>query len=139
MAIFDQEQPESRSFEGYEAEDEKVDLRPLILILIALPIIIYPFFTGRTELMIGVSFATAMNVLAIAKCWELRRRFWFWIVISLIMALHVCLAYLYHWPRVTMTRLTLLPIGLMYYFLTLGVVRLLERVIMKSPPPEEEA
>jgi len=120
------------------AEDEKVDPGVIVVILVALPLIIYPFFAGRTELLIGVSFSTAMNVLAIAKCWDLKRFLWFWVVISLIMALHFSLAFFVHWPRVTMTRLTLLPIGLMYYGVTVGLARFIERFAVKAHSPKLE-
>jgi hypothetical protein len=120
------------------AEDEKTDRSLVVVILVALPIIIFPFFTGKTELLIGVSMSTAANILAIAKCWELKRHVWFWVVISLIMALHFCLAFFDHWPRVTMTRLVLLPIGAMYYCVTLGVVRFIEKFFVKARSPMQE-
>ncbi len=136
MPLFNAAEPDNKV---REEQDEKIDRGFLVVILAALPIIIFPFFTGKTELFIGVSMSAAVNVLAIAKCWNLKRYVWFWVVVSLIMALHVSLAFLAHWPRVTMTRLTILPIGVLYYCLTIGVVRFVERFIMKSPRPDEEA
>ena len=112
MAIFDAQEPEGQESDGVDQQDGKIDWGIVVLILVALPIIIFPFFTDKTELLIGVSFSTAMNVLAIGKCWDLKRYVWFWVIISLIMALHVCLAFLGHWPRVTITKLTLLGIHL---------------------------
>ena len=135
MTFFNTTEPDNKVC---EEQDEKIDRGFLAVILVALPIIISPLFTGKTELLIGVSMSAAVNVLAIAKCWNLKRYVWFWVVVSLIMALHVSLAFLDHWPRVAMTRFTILPIGVLYYCLTLGVVRFVGRFIMKSPPPDEE-
>lgn len=124
--------PDDKVPEKQVQQDEKIDRGLLGVILLAIPIITFPFFTGRAELLIGVSMSTAVSVLAIAKCWDLRKRLWFWIVIALIQALNASLAVFAHWPRVTMTRLTLLPIGVAYYLLTLGVVRSFDRFIFKS-------
>jgi type III secretory pathway component EscV len=123
---------------GRETEDEKIDLGFAVVILVASPFIILPLFTGKTELLIGVSMSTAVNILAIAKCWDLKKYLWFWIVVLLILAIHMSLAFFAHWPRVTMTRLTLLPIGAIYYCLTLGVVRFLEKFIVKYRVRNEE-
>lgn len=135
MTLLDSMESEEK---GREREDEKIDLGFAVVILVASPFIILPLFTGKTELLIGVSMSTAMNILAIAKCWDLKKYLWFWIVVLLILAIHVSLAFFEHWPRVTMTRLILLPIGAIYYCLTLGVVRFLEKFIVKYRVRNEE-
>jgi len=135
MTLLDSMESEEK---GRETEDEKIDLGFAVVILVASPFIILPLFTGKTELLIGVSMSTAVNILAIAKCWDLKKYLWFWIVVLLILAIHMSLAFFAHWPRVTMTRLTLLPIGAIYYCLTLGVVRFLEKFIVKYRVRNEE-
>jgi hypothetical protein len=127
MAIFDAEEREDEQPEE-ELGRDKTDYGYLIVLLLMLPLIIFPFLTGRTELMIGVSLSAVMNCLSVAKCWDLRKHGWFWIVVALLQTIHISLAYFAHWPRVTMTRLTLLPIGAMYYFLTVGVARAIAKI-----------
>jgi hypothetical protein len=137
MAILDLEDPggkEPEEQEQTEQQDEK-SYRGTIYLLLLLPVIIFPFFTNRTELIIGVSFSLVMTILAIIMCWEFRRRVWFWIVVALVYALDVSLAVFAHWPKVRMTRLTLMPIALMYYCITVGVVRVMDRFVFKSKGP----
>ncbi len=85
-----------------------------------------------------MSTSTAVNTVAIAKFWDLKRHVWFWMVILLITTFNVSLAIFVHWPRIAMTRLTLLPIGVAYYCLTVGVVRLVEKIVIKSPAQDGE-
>jgi ABC-type Co2+ transport system permease subunit len=80
-----------------------------------------------------------MDILAVGICWDLRRRLWFWCVIALILALHVPLVLLIQWPDRWVSRFTLLPIGIADPLITVGIVRFVEKFIVKSPPPDEEA
>lgn len=132
MAIFDAEELEDEDSEKEEPQD-KEDYRgyPFVLLLM-LPLIIYPFFTGRGELIIGVSLSATMNCLAILMCWDLRKHAWFWIVVALMQATHMSLAFFAHWPRVTFSKFTLMPFGLMYYGLTVGAVRLIANKTIRS-------
>ena len=130
MAIFDAEEPEDAKSEEHEQKDGKND-RSLAFLLMFLPLMIF-FFTDKPEFLIGIGLSLSMTIMAIGMCWEFRRRAWFWIVIALIQAFYISLAVLAHWPRVTMTKLILLPIGLMYFGLIVGVVRLLDKLTAKS-------
>jgi hypothetical protein len=131
MPILDAGEPVRQDSEELWRQDQK-NYRGTVVLLLFLPVIIFPFFTGRTELVIGVSLSMVMAILAIIQCWNLSKRVWFWVIILLIQALHASLAFFAHWPIVTMTRLTLLPIGVAYYLLILGVVRLFDKFIFKS-------
>lgn len=132
MLSFNQNDADDGEREREDQQDDKIDRGLATIILVALPIIIFPFFTGDEQLLIGVSMSTAVNRVAIAKCWELKMHVWFWIVILFIMAFNISTATLVHWPRITMTRLILLPMGVAYYVLTIGIVRLVERILMKT-------
>ncbi len=138
MAIFDAEEPGDEQPEAEKKQGEE-NYRGLVVLLLMLPLIIYPFFTGRTELIIGVSISAAMTCIAIIMCWDLRRHVWFWIVVALMQGIYISLAYLAHWPRVTMTKLTLLPFGLMYYCLTVGVARAIDKIRAKSSGSDKES
>jgi hypothetical protein len=134
MAIFDAEDPEEQESEEQEREgsQDEQNYRGLVVLLLMLPLIIFPFYTGRTELIIGVSMSAAMNCIAIVMCWDLRKNIWFWIVIAVLQAIYISLAYFAHWPKVTMTKFTLLPFGVMYYCLTVGVARAIAKIRTKS-------
>ena len=74
-----------------------------------------------------------MNCIAIIMCWDLRKKVWFWVVVALLQGVYVSLAYLAHWPKVTtMTKLTMLPYGVMYYCLTVGILKILTKVTKSS-------
>jgi hypothetical protein len=69
----------------------------------------------------------------------LRRRWWFWAVVVLVLALHVPVILMIKWPDRWVSRFALLPIGLADMLVTVGVVRFVQKFIVKSPPPDEEA
>jgi hypothetical protein len=132
MAIFDAKEPGDDELEGLERQDASGDRSPALLLLI-LPIVIFVFVRDRVELVIGVCFSLFSTILAIAQLWYLRKHAWFWTVILVIESIHFCLAYFAHWPKVTaITKLTILPFGVMYFCLTVGVIRFFGRYVFKS-------
>jgi hypothetical protein len=136
MSIFDEDEPEGRRNEDGDQQDQ-TSYRGLVVLLLMLPLIIFPFFTDRTELIIGVSMSASVNCVAIIMCWDLRKHVWFWIVVVVMQSLYISLAYLAHWPKVTMTKLTLLPFGVMYYGLTVGVARAIAKIARESSSSPE--
>jgi hypothetical protein len=60
-------------------------------------------------------------------------------VVAVVLALHVPLFFLIQWPHIWVPGLALLPIGLADVLIILGAVRFVEKFIVKSPPPDEEA
>jgi lipoprotein signal peptidase len=83
-----------------------------------------------------------MTMLAIRVRWDLRKRFWFWAVIVLVLAVHVPLLFVFRWPQGYhgwLPAIAWLPIGLADVLIILGVVRLIEKFIVKSQRPNEEA
>jgi hypothetical protein len=72
----------------------------------------------------------------------LRNRFWFWLVIVFVLALHIPLLFFVRWPEGYhgwLPAIGTLPIGLADVLIILGVVGFVEKFIVKSPPPDEEA
>jgi len=144
MAIFDSDEPKDGEFEGKKKieepdEQDKRNFRAFVVVLLLeLPLIIFPFFSERPEFSIGIGMCAVANVMAFLKCGELWKRTWFWIVVVLIQGSSAALAVFAHWPRVIVTRLTLLPIGIGYYLLTVGIVTFLDKFIFKSNALGEE-
>jgi hypothetical protein len=72
----------------------------------------------------------------------LRKRFWFWAIIVLLLLLHIPLLFLFRWPRGLngwLPAIGALPIGLADVLLILGAVGFVEKFILKIPPPDEDA
>lgn len=69
---------------------------------------------------------------------DLSKRTWFWAVIVLVLALHVPLIFIIRWPpNFWAYRMRMLPLGVADAFIILGAVRLVEKFILKAPPPQE--
>ncbi|HEU5457409.1 MAG TPA: hypothetical protein VFU68_02205 [Terracidiphilus sp.] len=144
MAIFDSDDSEDSKSEGNAVVEEPNEYEKqtgrifVFVLLLHLPLIALPFFSEKPEFSIGIGISAVANVLAILKCGELWERIWFWILIALIEGANASLAVFAHWPRVMMTRLTLLPFGVAYFCLTVGIVTFFDKFVFKSNALGEE-
>jgi hypothetical protein len=75
----------------------KVLLVSLVFIAVIFPVVPLLDHLGRPELTYPVIAALVAIGLAIRGSWELRGRLWFWITITVIVALHVPLILLVPW------------------------------------------
>lgn len=79
---------------------------------------------GRAAWVSAISLALATRFL-----WDLRRRVWFWLTISIIALLHVPLILLLPWPLQQLNRIALLPAGLLDFGIAYGIIRLVENMM----------
>jgi hypothetical protein len=119
--------------ESEEKEPKETSYLGVIIFVCTLPVLFFFTHIGRTDLGLNIGISLAMNTLAVGICWDLRRRVWFWCVIVLILALHVPLVLRIQWPHVWVPKVALLPIGLADLLFTVGVVRFVEKFLVKSP------
>ena len=133
MALFDEEKSEEQEPEEEQGGGKYLGL---LIFLLILPVLLFFTHIGKTDLGLSVGVCLGMNVLAVGICWDLRRRLWFWVVVALVLALHVPLFLMIQWPERWVSRFSLLPIGLADMLITIGVVRFVQKFIMKSPPDE---
>jgi peptidoglycan/LPS O-acetylase OafA/YrhL len=98
------------------------------------------FFTyiGRDDMGRSVAISLGMIMLAVRIRWDLRRRFWFWGIVVLVLLLHVPLFFLVQWPKGWFYHKGMLPVALVDLVIILGAVRLVEKFIFKNTPPDEE-
>jgi hypothetical protein len=134
MALFDQEESEEQE----PQEQDGGNSVGYLLVLVMLPVMIFFTHIGKTDLGGSVAICLAMNILAVGVCWDLRRRWWFWAVVVLVLALHVPVILMIKWPDRWVSRFALLPIGLADMLVTVGVVRFVQKFIVKAPPPDEQ-
>jgi hypothetical protein len=82
---------------------------------------------GQAAWVSAISLATATRFL-----WDLRRRVWFWLTISIIALLHVPLILLVAWPLKQLTYIALLPAGLLDFGIAYGIIRLVENMMERN-------
>lgn len=70
-----------------------------------------------------------MISLAARFLWDLKDRAWYWITIAVIVLLHIPLILLVPWPLKRWSYVQLLPLGLLDFGFTYGIIRLVEKVI----------
>ena len=135
MALFDEQNAEGREPE----ENKSGKYLGLIIFACTLPVLLFFTYIGKTDLGLSIGICLFVNVVAVGMCCDLRRRLWFWAVIALVLALHVPLVLLIQWPpNIWVSKFTLLPIGLADLLVTVGVVRFVQKFIVKYVPPDEE-
>lgn len=105
-------------------------------ILVPLYFLVNHFWGG--DIALTVYMCLAISMVAIGMCWDLSKHLWFWVVIALLLALHVPLILIVKWPHYWIPGIALLPIGLVDLFITVKVVRFVQKYIVKSPAPDEE-
>ena len=134
MALFDAQNADER-------EPEELDggrKLGLLIFLCTLPVLLFFTYIGKTDLGLSVGMCLGMNTLAVGICWDLRRHLWFWVVVGVVLVLHMPLILLIQWPHEWVPRIALLPIGLADMLITIGVVRFVQRFIVKDVPAVEE-
>jgi hypothetical protein len=102
--------------------------------------VVFLFWTfGAFDMGLNAGICLSMNTLAVGNCWDLRKQWWFWCVIALMLALNAPLVVAIHWPHRWVSRVELLPIGLADMAITVGAVRFVQRFIVRYDPRDEEA
>jgi hypothetical protein len=123
-----------------QTQKKRTDYTGVIIAAILLPVFLVFYFLGMEEMGRSVFVVLGMTMLAIRVRWDLRKRIWFWAVIVVLLLLHVPLLLVFRWPRGFhgwLPAVGTLPIGLADLLIILGAVRLIEKLIVKSPPTEE--
>jgi hypothetical protein len=110
----------------------------LVALAIMLPVVLFFRHIGKFDMGMNVAIVLGLCLFAIRIRWDLRTRVWFWGVVLFVLALHVPLFFLIHWPDGWVPGVALLPIGLADLAVILGAVKFVETFIVKSPPRDEE-
>lgn len=111
----------------------------VIIFVCTLPVLLFFTHIGKADMGLNVGICLGIMVFAVGICWNLRKYFWFWMIIVLLLALHIPLILTIHWPRVWVPRIALLPIGLADLLINIGIIRFVEKFIVKAVPPSDEA
>jgi hypothetical protein len=124
--------------ENQPREQKTTDWRGTIIGICMLHVFALLIHFGGKDLALPACTYLGMIALAIALRWNLRTHVWFWIVIALVLALHVVLLLKVPWPHFTINRITLLPFGVADLLVILGIIKFVEKLIVRAPSNSDE-
>ena len=109
----------------------------LVVILCgAIPFVLFAFLANDPGRGRAAAISTAVILYAARACWNLRAYAWFWVALTLMIALHLLLVLLVPWTSKSYPGLILFPIGVVDYFLVYGALKLVEKVAKRTPPSQ---
>ncbi len=116
--------------------NKRTDYTGLKLLALVLPVMVFFSFLGRDDIGRAVSVCLGSIMLAIKIRWDLRKDLWFWVVIVSVLLLHLPIFIFVQWPNGRVPPLVLLPFAVGDCLIVLGTVKIIEKYILKVPPPE---
>lgn len=88
-------------------------------------------FFGEPQVGLAAAISTNSLLLIVAICWHLKKEWWFWTVIASVCVIHVPIVIEYRWVYQWTPGFAMLPIALVDFGLTIGAVRLAEKIVKK--------
>jgi hypothetical protein len=134
MALFEEERAE-----GQETDENRESNGKAYVVIagIVLPVsFLIWHFAGR-DMARTSSFCLIAILVAVGICWDLRNRNWFWGVIVLILALHVPVVLMVHWPHYWIPGIALVPIGFVDALISVGIIRFVQKFIVRDIPSDK--
>jgi hypothetical protein len=110
----------------------------LCLIIGGLPIAWLFDHFGRSNLALPTLIGVGMLGLIAAIKWKLRRRAWFWITMTVIVALHVLLILSVPWTTKWVPAIAITPIGIADLYVMLAILSVVEHVVENPKPLKNE-
>jgi hypothetical protein len=108
----------------------------LFIIISAVPLgFLFDYF-GRSTLALPTLDSVVIIIFAIAMRWKLRRHAWFWITMTLIMALHALLILFVPWTSKWVPAVVIIPIGMLDLFAMLAIVSVVGRFVERPKTSE---
>ena len=80
--------------------------------------------------------SVAMVSIAIAMRWQLRRHAWFWITMTLIVALHVPLILFVPWTTKWVPAIVIIPIGIADLYAMLAILSVVGKFVERAGGPD---
>ena len=118
---------------GPPNQKKPVDYTGLKVGLILAPVFVLFALLDKPDMGLAVCIVLGMTMLAVKMRWYLRRHFWFWAMIVLILALQVPLVFLIRVPQGDApTLLYAMPVGIADFLVVLGAIGLAERVFSRG-------
>jgi hypothetical protein len=106
---------------------------------ILLPLLLLFIYLGKADMGLAVFIVLGVSIVAIKIRWNLRKHFWFWTIIAIILALHIPLVFVVRWPQGSEpTLFYTLPFGLVDFLIISGALRLAERLFSKDSSSKDQ-
>ena len=104
-----------------------------------LPVFFFFVYLGKAELGFTVILVTGMILLAIKLHWRLRKHAWFWVTITVVLALHVPLFFMVRWPDTKVPTIAYsMPFGIADFLIISAVLRIAENLFSRDSADDEE-
>ena len=120
-------------------EKQPADYTGLKIAAILAPVFFLLVFLRNADFALAVCIVLGMIMLAVKMRWELRKHYWFWAILVVILALHVPLFFLVRWPQGNVpTLLYTMPVGIADFLIIMGILNLAERCFSENSSSEQE-
>ena len=126
------------SVEEKPEEQKPTNYTGVIIGAAMLPVFLLFRHFGRVDLALPAFIYGGMILLAIGICWDSRARLWFWAVIIFVLVLHVFLLLKVPWPHFKASRISVLPIALVDLLGILGIIKFVQKFVVREAPADEE-
>jgi len=93
-------------------------------------------YLGGFDLARPALYCMAMLGIAIAIKWKLRRHLWFWIAMTVIVAVHVLLVLLVPWSTKWVPAIFIIPIGIMDLYAMLAILSVVGKFVERPKTSE---
>ena len=100
--------------------------------LCSLPVLLVFAWLGDWHTGIGAAICSGLVILVVMVRWDLRKHWWFWVVILFGVALQIPIVLLVPWANRGLTGISLLPLGALDYGVVYGCVKLAEKMVKKT-------
>ena len=101
----------------------------LVALLCGISIFVIFAYLGDPAKGRPAAICVAMTVLVVWMRWDLRKRVWFWITITILVLLHVPLVLLIPWSNRNYPGVVLLPQALLDFSVVYGCIKLVEKAM----------
>ena len=129
---------EANMTEASSSQSPDVFTRKWLLVVILCMVPVFALFAyfgdpGRGRAAAG---STIVIMYAARGCWDLRRHTWFWVTLTIVIAVHVLLVLLIPWTSKSYPGTLLLPVAAVDYGIVYGVIKLIEKMTKGSQPQQ---
>lgn len=104
----------------------------LVVILCMVPLFFLFVALGDPGRGRAAAICGAVGLTAVRACWNSRKHAWFWAIVVVMAALHVCIVLFIPWNNKSYPGFALLPVAIVDYGVVYGSLKIAEKIMMRS-------